>query len=445
MTGLGTTVSSSDPGFTCGFQPSHKKISPRVLSYALRGKFNYRAAGRNSCGSVPTSAGLKLSETPSGRIVPHTEHHCNSVSSCPRCRQRILTTRGKEIQALIDFYLAGLDLPLGQTANREVFLLTLTFPHYKNDTLEELLGSTAMVTGLRGARSYLFGQSNFSALTRDWLIPAVNGIEVTYGLNGPHPHIHCILFVDADKTPEHYKTSGGSIDSEALRSLISRYWRASAIKSLLPCPDDVYGCDLRPGADAGMYISKWSISAEVSDARGSKDGHIFSKSVAQMEQAIVKGDALPRFKTDLSEYYNQMYGVRVHNFSRKLNFYRSMHAATKFNQVVARELGLGDSQSAAYYNESGPAFFEQLTEFPEVKLHDIIPGFETQYGLWHIPSTDYSPPEKQSKSDFWKEYVHRLVQSVSRKRKYSSNRYKNTFRYGKANRRYIPEEGAFPK
>ena len=61
---------------------------------------------------------------------------------------------------------------------------TLTFSHNRFDTLDSLLGSTRFNEGMRGARSYLFGQSGLYQLAKKWLLGNVNGIEVTICLVG---------------------------------------------------------------------------------------------------------------------------------------------------------------------------------------------------------------------------------------------------------------------
>lgn len=446
--GLGTTVSSSDLRGLTGSQAPYKKLSSRVVSRALRGRFNFQASGRNSCGSVNTNNSLKISETPGGGLFVHNEMHCNSISSCPRCRQRLLGQRGREIQALIDYWLAGIDLDFSDRFDRHALLLTLTFPHYSNDTLGGLLGSTRYCEGLRGARSYLFGQSKFAAITRGWLIPAVNGIEVTYGLNGPHPHIHCIIFVDAFKMPDKYRGDDGLLSVSKLKDLIFHYWRASCLKSGLPAPHPDFGCDLRQGANAGLYISKWSASDEVSDAHGSKDGHLYSKSIAQLEQAVVKKDEdISRFQANLSEYYNQMYGVRIHNFSRKLNNFRGIYANSQFQPVVSRVRGLGSGLSSRSYNEAGPAYLEDISKLPDFPISTFYPDFCDSSGDWALVESEIPTMTLLEQKQLWAlEYVERLIFSnVGKKRASSKAGFAPAGIYGRGNRWYIPGYGPQPE
>lgn len=445
MNSLGTTVSSSDPRGLIASQAPYKKLSSRVVSRSLRGRFNFRAAGRNSCGSVNSLAQFRLSETPGGGLFPHHELHCNSISSCPRCRQRLLGSRGREIQALIDYWLTGIDIPCHCChVNRNALLLTLTFPHYAQDSLADLLGSTRYCEGLRGARSYFFGKSKFAAITRGWLIPAVNGIEVTYGLNGSHPHIHCILFIDRNLMPDKFKTDSGQLDLVKLKALIFHYWRASCLKSGLSAPHPEFGCDLRDGCNAGMYISKWSASDEVSDAHGSKDGNIYSKSISQLEQAVAKKDEdISRFQTNLSEYYSNMYGVRIHNFSRKLNNFRGIYNASKFNPVVSRLRGMGDSLSSGYHNSAGPAFLEDVSKLPDFPISQFYPGFVDSTSDWSLVESDIPKPTILEQKQLWAlEYAEREIFSNGRKKRSSdTSRFAPAGIYGRGNRWHIPGYG----
>jgi len=383
---LGKTVSNSDPGSLPGFQASGKKLSNRLVGRLLKGKFAYKSAGRFSCGVVPSTATGRVLRLP-GSVSLESAHHCNSVSSCAACRQRILGQRSSEIQAMIDLYLAGVDLEMGDSFNREVMLLTLTVPHTKSDTLQELLGSSSLCTGLRGARSHLFGQSYFAKQTRGWLTVAVNGIEVTYGKNGPHPHLHCLLFLDLSKAPESVR-NGNSVDVRTLRSYIANAWIQSAQKAGLDTPHFDIGCDLQPGANAGHYISKWGVGAELSDT-GRKVAKNGSFSIAEMEQLVAKNDALPQFKSNLQEYYDSVYGVKVHNFSHKLRHLRGLYQATKFNQVVFKSLGQCTQETRRYLNEAGPGYLDSLGEMVgsldaeslDFALPGLVPDNQAEWGI----------------------------------------------------------------
>lgn len=450
---LGTTVSSSDPGFLSEFQAPLKKygLPPRLTAEYLRGRFQFKAAGRNSCGSIPSTAAFKLGQVPGGGLFSQHSLHCNSISSCPHCRQRIMSRRGDEIQACIDYFLAGLDLPIGEKNDRHVLLLTLTFPHYQRDTLHDLLGSTKYLRGLRGARSHLFGKSYFAKQTRAWLIPAVNGIEVTYGANGSHPHLHALLFVDCDKMPsDSLFLAAGRLDVAGLRDYISRAWMQSCELAGLRSPDFEHGCDLSPGATAAHYLAKWTAGSEMSDAYGNKERSTFTDSISIMERRLVAGESRPQDVSCLAEYYREMYGVRIHNWSKKVKHYRQIFASTHFSSVVARSVGSGTPESVQYLNSARPAqYLSQCEQYPDIPLSDLIPGFETDFGAWHLLGSDYeAEPDFDDIAEFYIQYA--MMEAFNeeysvKKRKFNPDRFEASGRYGRANRWFIPNYPAQSK
>lgn len=103
---------------------------------------------------------------------------CNSASACVVCSSRIATARGQWLGATFD---SALDK--GFT----VSMLTLTVPHKKGDSLENLLmAMEAAYTNIQGTLAYkdmrLIHNAHF-----------VRSLEVTYGANGWHPHYHVAI------------------------------------------------------------------------------------------------------------------------------------------------------------------------------------------------------------------------------------------------------------
>lgn len=450
---LGTTVSNSDPVLLPAFEAPVKKygLPPRLMSEYLRGKFKYKAAGRNSCGSIPSTAEFKLGQVPGGAIFSQHSLHCNSVSSCPHCRQRIMSRRGDEIQACIDYFLAGLDCDMSINTDRHVFLLTLTFPHYQHDELSTLLGSTKYLKGLRGARSHLFGKSYFAKQTRGWLIPAVNGIEVTYGANGAHPHLHALLFVDCDLlSSDSQFFVDGRFDFSLLRDFISRAWMQSCDLAGLRTPDFKHGCDLSPGATAAHYLSKWSAGSELSDANGNKSRSQYTDSIAILERRYVAGDSRMADTAALAEYYREMYGVKIHNFSKKIRWYRTTFAKTHFSSVVARGLGSGTPESVKYLNSARPAqYLAQIEQFSDMPVSEFIPGFDDDPTDWHLLCVEFDPePDFDAREEFFQQMA--LLEVLTdgnpvKKREFDKSRFENISRYGPSNKWFIPFYASQPE
>lgn len=111
---------------------------------------------------------------------------CGSVWLCPVCSTKISERRRVEMsQALEVFY--------GEAGVRRVLLVTFTLSHYKSDNLSFVLSR------LKLARKALVSgrwASNFSEQHN--IVGYVRSLEVTYGTNGWHPHLHVLYFFDKE-------------------------------------------------------------------------------------------------------------------------------------------------------------------------------------------------------------------------------------------------------
>lgn len=162
---------------------------------------------------------------------------CGSVWTCPVCSSRITEQRREELKSA----LKSAYLPV---------MVTLTLQHDRDETLLEL------VTALRDAfRKLKSGKAWMLAREKYSIKAYVTALEITFGLeNGWHPHLHMLMWLDMDK--EQFK-------HDELKSELSRRYRALLAKSGKYASDE-YGIDVRSGnADAGDYVSKWSLELEM--------------------------------------------------------------------------------------------------------------------------------------------------------------------------------------
>ena len=127
---------------------------------------------------------------------------CGNVFTCPVCAAKVQERRRIEIAKLFDAAYAG---QLG--ANKKVVMLTLTFSHSRDDKLIDLLELQA------AALKVLRESTNWRKMKKLYgCVGFLRSLEVTYGINGWHPHTHEALIVDAETC------------IEKLRELILEKW-----------------------------------------------------------------------------------------------------------------------------------------------------------------------------------------------------------------------------
>jgi len=203
------------------------------------------------CLRVPTSShSVDIHKT----IATETYHYqnlrtCGSVWHCPCCAAKISEKRKSEVQRAITAH---------ETAGGQVYLLTVTLPHRLNQHLKTVLGTLLKAhTAFEKDRVYREGFKTTSGL-----VGRIRGLEVTYGANGWHPHLHLLLFVNRItniKTTEH--------------DLLS-IWKKVVVKQGFDEPNH-HGLTLENGQKAAKYVGKWGLEHELtkSHIKRSREGY----------------------------------------------------------------------------------------------------------------------------------------------------------------------------
>jgi hypothetical protein len=138
-------------------------------------------------------------------------------------------------------------------------LLTLTHSHTPEQRLSDLLA------GQRKAYKRFCENQRVCALMRRLGVRhKVRGLEVTFGANGWHPHLHVLLL-----------TSAPVSDFGQVRDELAALWIECCKKSGLNSPSMAHGLDLRDGKYAKKYVSKWGLESELTKGhikKGNKGG-----------------------------------------------------------------------------------------------------------------------------------------------------------------------------
>jgi hypothetical protein len=161
---------------------------------------------------------------------------CGSIWSCPVCSAKIRNTRAGEISAAA----AAWDL-----AGNSVYMITLTMPHGFGMKLSKLLPVIA-----DGFRSVISGRAWLKIRESAHLFGTIRSVEITHGVNGWHPHLHCLAFLEGDP---------GAAGLAALGLHIRSRWGRFIIKAGYRQPSPAYGVVITrctSAAEAGAYIAK---------------------------------------------------------------------------------------------------------------------------------------------------------------------------------------------
>jgi len=174
---------------------------------------------------------------------------CGSVWHCPICAAKISEQRRSELtQAVSNWKKQG-----GQ-----VYLLTLTVPHYTNQHLKPVLD------GLSGALRRLTYSRGWRSLSKEiGLYGRIRALETTYGQNGWHPHFHLLLFT--------YKP----VDIVNLQISILDLWKMACLRSSLPEPN-FHGVKVDNGELAAQYVGKWGLEHEMTKSHIKKSNKGYS-------------------------------------------------------------------------------------------------------------------------------------------------------------------------
>lgn len=179
---------------------------------------------------------------------------CGSGHACPVCAGAKARQAAEELQRAIDNWMAG-------GVGRTVLLLTLTVPHWWGQTWGEVLRP------LQAARRR-FLSGRFSKALREWVAHRVVALEATTGENGPHPHLHLLLFLERPAWLP-LPTQAMDLLTEfrlLMEGRIRERWGDACERAGLPRPGE-HGVDIRGGEAAAGYVAKlgteWGMAKEV--------------------------------------------------------------------------------------------------------------------------------------------------------------------------------------
>ena len=299
---------------------------------------------------------------------------CGSVWTCPICSAQISEGRRQELkQGMAHWQRMGQD--------GAVYLLTLTNPHHHGDNLVQLL------EGQKKALAYLWGDRKskemFKALGK---VGHITATEVTYGVNGWHPHYHILLFF---KKP---------INSKALRNFLASCWQNCCEKSGLKVPSLEHGVDLRDGKYADKYVSKWGLADEVTK------GHIKKG----REGSLTPWDLLRQSEAGC-EKSGRLFQVFAAAFKgkRQLSWSRGLKRLLEVDEVTDEELATETEKDSVEVDILAMEIwrlilrYKSRADYLKAKEHDI------KYGSQRADNLVMELAER-----YTKDYIHELMKDA---------------------------------
>lgn len=222
----------------------------------------------NACGvrRSPYSETVDVYRTGTGAYFCGVET-CGSVWHCAVCAGKIAAARAEEVQAAIQAHLA---------AGGGVYMVTLTLRHSRWDFCNLLRQGVAEAwrSAIKGA-PWKRGKEAFG------IQHYCRALEVTHGVNGWHPHLHCLLFT---------RRKLGTAERIGLKAFMFHRWATRvAAGGLGKVSRSAYVFEeITSAAGAGRYVAKWGAGCEV--ARGSDKAGKSGRSPWQLLEAAEAGD-----------------------------------------------------------------------------------------------------------------------------------------------------------
>lgn len=252
--------------------------------------------------AVGESVSLYRAESGSGARLSGVST-CGSVWACPVCSAKVTEARRRELVA--NMARAG---ELGLSS----YLLTLTFPHGREDDLADML--TRQAKALQRFKNSVTYKRTMSDMGR---LGSVRSLEVTWGEdNGWHPHTHDLVFC----------TGNLAAHLDSLKAAWFGALKKTGLATDAQLSDVMdHGLDIRGGAYAAEYVAKfgrevtgegWGLSGELTKSHAKLGMRAGRYSPFQLLQYAEQGDrqAAALFR----EFVEAFDGKRMLSYSPKL-------------------------------------------------------------------------------------------------------------------------------
>lgn len=231
---------------------------------------------------------------------------CGSVWHCPVCSSRISEYRSNELRFMLDMW---------QQSGKGVIFVTNTIRHKFDDDLRLLLDSLFGVVWHRYAT-----HSAYKKLRKELgYLGRVRAVEVTYGKNGWHPHIHEIWLIEKQPSASQLKQ---------IERKLYKVWNTTLTNAGMMSVSEKHGLTVQHGTNAADYVAKfgrmpkWDLNSEMTKSH-LKRGKTSSSTPFDLLKKSLNGDKLAG--SLFREYGIAFAGRRQLYFSTGLKAFFHLH------------------------------------------------------------------------------------------------------------------------
>ena len=242
---------------------------------------------------------------------------CKSVWACPVCASKITERRRVELQQGVSNF------------NGKILLLTLTLQHKINESLQ------VIVTSLLKAYSDIFtsGKKWTKIIEMFGIVGTIRTLEITYGDNGFHPHLHILLF-----------SNSNDIDVIGLHNILFDRWEHSLNR--IGRYTNVKAFNLKYGHEnIWEYVTKWGMYLDEGLSSGNWSiSHEMTKSVVKRAK---KGGYTPFALLESSQNGNEIHGKLFQEYFR----YMKGKQQLRYSKGLRELLGIAEKTDEEICNE----------------------------------------------------------------------------------------------
>jgi hypothetical protein len=304
---------------------------------------------------VPTQSLQVMKSQEHGKAFYKGLQVCASVWGCPICAAKISERRRAELVSA---------LAVAKAKGLDIFMLTLTVPHGLGDDVASLLEQIG-----KAWRSTTTSRAGKNLRKLLGIRGTVRALEVTYGQNGFHPHLHVLLFLDGGFAPR------------AVQEAFTPLWQQACERAGLPRPSDAHGCRVDDGTHAAAYASKWGLESELTKSH-TKKGRNGSRTPWDFLRAILnKSEGWQQDAHLFRTYAKAFHGKRQLYWSNGLRELLAMGEQATDEEVAAAQedsarvlADITDDQwRAVLYTKSESALLDVAEDHPEA-LQELLAG-----------------------------------------------------------------------